>query len=219
MTIEFLRFRTSIKLSREVQKLVFPGLKLVNHQYWRYVVSSIPSSFLNLDLNLLEPEELGIALASVKNEIKENCVEFILSDLQKSPKSAFYCQLFDVSAKSFELKDYLKSTSGCSSKILSRLICSSHKLRIESGRWMKPKVERDEIFQELADFCLTNSVENEIHLLCECSFFGDLRNRVFGSGLKIDPNVLPSLFNDPKLIRKTCRFLQAANNISKMKKG
>jgi len=116
-------------------------------------------------------------------------------------------------------KDYLKSTSGCSSKILSRLICSSHKLRIESGRWMKPKVERDEIFQELADFCLTNSVENEIHLLCECSFFGDLRNRVFGSGLKIDPNVLPSLFNDPKLIRKTCRFLQAANNISKMKKG
>ena len=47
---------------------------------------------------------------------------------------------------------------------LVRLICSSHRLYIETGRWSRPKITRNE------RKCATcNKIDDEYHFLLECS--------------------------------------------------
>ena len=55
---------------------------------------------------------------------------------------------------------------------LTRLIASSHRLRVETGRWVRPPIPRDE---RLCPIC--NKQEDEYHIIFECRRFSDLRKK------------------------------------------
>ena len=63
-------------------------------------------------------------------------------------------------------------------KDLRRCLCSfrisTHKLRIERGRYCGEKPE-----ERLCDSC--NIIENEIHFLCKCNKYDSLRKKMFDS--------------------------------------
>ena len=56
---------------------------------------------------------------------------------------------------------------------LTRLIASSHRLRVETGRWVRPPIPRDE---RLCPIC--NKQEDEYHIIFECRRFSDLRKKL-----------------------------------------
>ena len=68
-------------------------------------------------------------------------------------------------------------------KDLRRGLCSfrisTHKLRIEHGRYYGEKPE-----ERLCDSC--NIIENEIHFLCKCNKYNSLRKKMFDSINTID---------------------------------
>ena len=46
---------------------------------------------------------------------------------------------------------------------LTRLLCSSHRLRVETGRWLRPKIPRN---NRKCTIC--NKIDDEFHFLLEC---------------------------------------------------
>ena len=52
-----------------------------------------------------------------------------------------------------------------------RLICSSHRLGIETGRWQRPQIPRE---NRKCSAC--NKLDDEYHFLLECTLFTDYRN-------------------------------------------
>ena len=53
-----------------------------------------------------------------------------------------------------------------------RLLCSSHRLRIETGRWSRPVTPRND---RKCETC--NKLDDEYHFLLECNLYTDNRNR------------------------------------------
>ena len=80
----------------------------------------------------------------------------------------------------FEIEPYLEQLVD---KNLRRCLCSfqisTHKLRIERGRYGRGKPE-----ERLCDSC--NIIENEIHFLCKCNKYDSLRKKMFDSINAID---------------------------------
>ena len=90
--------------------------------------------------------------------------------LENSSRARFYRSLdlnFTLSSflKHIECKQHRQS--------LTRLIVSSHALHIESGRWKRPKLPSHMRYC----FACTGKVEDEYHLLLECSLYSDIRSR------------------------------------------
>ena len=95
--------------------------------------------------------------------------------------------------------------------------CGVAPIRIETGRF-----ENLDVNQRLCHFC--NVVEDEIHVILDCSAYDDLRNNLFIKAVSVLPtfNVLDAnekikfLFTNPDMIRpctKTCfKILQQRNS-------
>ena len=108
------------------------------------------------------------------NIFKTRCLEtFKLNwqlELAESSKARFY--------RSFKLtffhSHYLENVIAPMHRIaLTRLIVSSHKLHVESGRWTTPITP---IGERKCPYC-PDKVEDEYHLLVESIFYQDLRAR------------------------------------------
>ena len=74
---------------------------------------------------------------------------------------------------------------------MSKLRLGSHNFMVERGRWEKPK--RDFI-KRICDSC--NRIEDEFHIVFNCSRFDDLRNQYIDKSLVQNP----SIYNLVKLI-------------------
>ena len=57
-------------------------------------------------------------------------------------------------------------------QIISKFLCSNHKLRIETGRHSKPKIPRE---QRICQLCEVNKVEDEHHFILECQAYEEIR--------------------------------------------
>ena len=72
-----------------------------------------------------------------------------------------------------------------SRKSLSRFRMSSHRLKIETGRWHKPEAIP---FNERK--CITyNKLEDEIHALLECPLYNNLRKQLINKYFWKKPNM------------------------------
>ena len=93
---------------------------------------------------------------------------------------------------------------------LTRLRVSSHRLRIESGRWSKPNPTPVE--QRTCIVC--NRLEDEYHFVIECNLYTDLRVKYIPSYYRNRPNMqkfieLMSSENE-SVLRKLSAFVHAA---------
>ena len=61
-------------------------------------------------------------------------------------------------------------------KALTRIRTSAHPLKVETGRYSRPAIERN---LRLCNFCDLHEVEDEEHFLLRCKLYSDLRNQMF----------------------------------------
>ena len=118
-------------------------------------------------------------LFSVKNKLKERIIAFWKKRLS-SEEGMKKLRTYKLIKQTFGIEPYLehlvdKDLRRC----LSFFRISTHKLRIERGRYYGEKPE-----ERLCDSC--NIIENEIHFLCKCNKYVSLRKKMFDSINAID---------------------------------
>ena len=62
-------------------------------------------------------------------------------------------------------------------QIISKMLCVSHKLEVETGRY-QPDMPRE---KRICQVCTLNKVEDEEHFISECPAYGKIRNQYLGS--------------------------------------
>ena len=94
-----------------------------------------------------------------------------------------YCKF----KKQFNLENYLLSSNSKSERSLfSKLRVSAHRLRIETGRHVRPKIEVDKRY---CTYCNDFSIEDEKHFILDCKLYADERKNFL---LKLK-NILPGI--------------------------
>ena len=79
---------------------------------------------------------------------------------------------------------------------LSRLRCGNFGLRIRNGAWIKePKELRT------CRFCQSNTIEDEMHILCGCHFFQNLRTKLLNDVQFEAPAIRWNLLDDLEKIK------------------
>ena len=102
--------------------------------------------------------------------------------LENSSRASFYRVIKDMPSFSKYIEIvHIKSHRHA----LSRLITSSHPLRIESGRWEQPVIPRE---RRHCYFC-PNVVEDEYHFVFECSIYNDLRTQLIPRYFRVRPSM------------------------------
>ena len=92
---------------------------------------------------------------------------------------------------------------------LCRLITSSHSLGIETGRWARPIIPRE---NRLCQTC--DKLDNEYHLLLECSLFNELRKKFIPTKFTHRPSMFKCVqlltSTNKKTIRNVAKFVHLA---------
>ncbi len=89
----------------------------------------------------------------------------LIHDSTAYPKLRTY-KLFK---EEFKFENYLRSTKNLNHTLaLFHFRISSHNLRIETGRYTRPKIP---VNQRMCIYCTFQAVETESHFLVECSLF------------------------------------------------
>ena len=73
--------------------------------------------------------------------------------------------------------DLLNMKNHKAKRLLTTLRISSHNLHIETGRYHKPK--KTPLEQRICYFCNSHSVEDELHLILDCTFYDEFRSTLF----------------------------------------
>jgi len=103
--------------------------------------------------------------------MKKKYISYWNQTLQHSQKLSLYYTFIN----NYSLSAYLDLTRKNSSrKSLVKLRISSHKLRIETGRY--DKIPRDD---RLCSLCNCNKIEDEAHFLLDCPSYSSIRDRFF----------------------------------------
>ena len=115
-----------------------------------------------------------------------------LSKISESPKAISYCKIkYNVS-----LENYLYEVKNIRHKIaLSRLRLSNHSLLIETGRHLRPKLER----QERKCFVCRDDIEDECHFVTKCPLYSSERKVLYKS-LKDNSKIFESLNEEQKFV-------------------
>jgi len=79
---------------------------------------------------------------------------------------------------------------------------SNHSLAIETGRYNNQNNPND---QRICPFCSNNKVGTEIHMLCNCSLYNDIRQTFFDL---LESEIHINNFRDPNTI---CDLLKSTN--------
>ena len=120
----------------------------------------------------------GGKLTQYVDLMKKKYISYWNQTLQHSQKRSFYYTL----KKNYSPSAHLDLTrKNPSRKSLVKLRFSSHKLRIETGRY--DKIPRDE---RLCSLCNCNNIEDETHFLLDCPSYSSIRDRLFS---KIEPKI------------------------------
>lgn len=96
--------------------------------------------------------------------------------------------------------------------VLARFRTSCHNLRIETGRWLKPKLDRSE---RLCSLCSTHVVEDERHFICDCPLYQEIRDK-FGQKLRMTSDGCIDFqrsFLDTKIQYELGQFILQCENI------
>ena len=87
-----------------------------------------------------------------------------------------------------------------------RLICSSHRLGIETGRWQRPQIPRE---NRKCSAC--NKIDDEYHFLLECTLFTDYRKKFIKQYFWKRPSMLKCTqllnSNNKKDLRNVAKYI------------
>ena len=111
---------------------------------------------------------------------------------------------------------YLTEVTNCKHRsALTRLRLSSHRLEIETGRYTRPKTDRDERFCTYCKFMGKDVVEDEIHFLTTCPLYYEIRENLVSSQI-LNNNVWTTeekflqIMSDSDNIKTTAKYIYLA---------
>ena len=125
-------------------------------------------------------------------------------EINQSTRSTFYKELIT----KHEYCNLLRIIDNKKHRIsVTKLIMSSHRLHIETGRWTRPVTQRQD---RLCETC-PGHVEDEYHVILECNRYNEMRSRFIPRYYRTNPSMwkLVTLFNatKPKVIRSLAKFI------------
>ena len=122
------------------------------------------------------------------------------SRLHASTRASFYRSFND----QIQFRPYLDDVYSKMYRVaLTRLVTSSHRLKIETGRWQRPILPRE---NRICGIC--GKLDDEYHFLLECSVLKDIRQKYIPAFYW----KRPSMFKCVQLLRSSGRTL---NNLAK----
>ena len=69
--------------------------------------------------------------------------------------------------------------------LITQIRVSAHKLRIETGRYGRNRVDRN---QRLCQLCNTQEIEDESHFLFKCDTYSDIRRHFIKRCYRVNPS-------------------------------
>jgi len=162
----YLQRKESLSTSRSAQNWCFYTRKLLSNlnlmEYWEheYMIESI-EDWKNLVTRKIGEREQKLWLAG--------CVA--------KPKLRTYLQF----KSELKLEPYLAHGGHLARSVLFSIRSSSCRLRIETGRWRRPREKEEE---RICLLCESGEVENEEHFVMRCTRYDDLRQILFSKVLQ-----------------------------------
>ena len=128
--------------------------------------------------------------------------------------------------KDFNIEKYLITNDLKLRRDLTKLRLSCHKLFIETGRYCKPPILRE---NRICENCALNKVEDEKHMVLECTLYSEARNDFKTKLQKLNVqlenseksfiNIMSYNSGDPKFSKLLCTFISRCfkirNTVSK----
>ena len=120
------------------------------------------------DAQKIDNNMINAITENLYKSFMEKCMNDI-NNSEQNPKLRTY-KLFKTH---FKLEPYLTSIQNTKYiNALARFRISSHNLRIETGRYTKPKTAVDD---RICLYCASHNVENECHFLLKCTLYNEER--------------------------------------------
>jgi hypothetical protein len=136
----------------------------------------------------------------VKTTINNDFIEFWKSRIT-NPAIEKKLTLYAKTKKEFEIDAYTDLPFR-DRQIISKFLCVSHRLKVETGRHMNvPREER------ICEHCTLNEVEDEEHFIFRCPAYATLRAQHFDNGesdidlMSLDPKILASFLRKAYSLR------------------
>ncbi len=118
-----------------------------------------------------------------KSRCQDIHIQECFSEISKSNR----CRLFRHIKDTYEMEPYLLvNYSRDLRQVLTKIRLSSHKLFVERGRWLKPKIDYE---QRLCTVCDDRDIEDEYHILMKCEHYADLRIKFVKKYFYIRPSM------------------------------
>jgi hypothetical protein len=128
----------------------------------------------------------NMQLASLIESLHKSFMEKCMTDINDSalnPK----LRTFKLFKEEFKFENYLTSTRNLNHTLsLFRFRISSHNLRIETGRYTRPKTPDHE---RKCIYCKTQAIETESHFLLDCDLYMQEREELLKNVTEIVPDI------------------------------
>ena len=139
----------------------------------------------------------------IRQRLSDNFIQNWSGRLENSTRASLYKNIAE-----FRMQPYLEILSVfkfCQS--FTRLRVSSHRLQIESGRWVKPN--RIPVNERLCSFC--DVLEDEFHFVLECRQYENLRKQYIPKYYCTRPSMCKFIellnTNNKNIVRKLSVFV------------
>jgi exonuclease III len=115
----------------------------------------------------------------IKNSLSNNYVAYYTKKLNESEKLTFFKDI----KREYRLSPYLNTIKNINfRKTITKLRISAHKLEIETGRYKRPRLDRELRICRLCD----KDMGDELHFLCKCPLLQKQRQLLFTKLASID---------------------------------
>ena len=147
---------------------------------------------------------------------KQRVIDCFIQDWYRSIESSAALEEYKHFKNHFGYEPYLDILSNNYRFFLTRMRLSSHSLRIQTGRYGRNKIPRNE---RICQCCNTNDIEDVFHFICICPSYDRLRKKYLDKKYYVRPSVFKfnQLMNsdDGKQLLTLSRFIKNALDIRK----
>ena len=153
----------------------------------------------------LTHNSIGKSISKSLNNLYDR---FWLDSINKVQKNGCICprdhnklRFYKKIKGSFSVEPYMELVHNRNQRsFLTRFRVSSHRLRVETGRWTVPKTAYE---NRICVYCSSGSVDSELHCITQCQLTEQNRNSLYNIIGNID-NTFVNLSNEQKLAYLLC---------------
>ena len=132
-------------------------------------------------------------------EFEQRCADTHAQSCHEQIQQSSRCRLYKELKENHDIEPYLRRNISYTLRItFTKMRLSSHKLLVERGRWVKPKIN---YCDRLCTLCHKHDIQDEYHALMICSRYESLRKKY----------LKPYYYKRPSVYK----FIQLMNTVNK----